>query len=96
AMFVPIIPGSDKTVVSVATVNNEYWPLYITTGNVHSSAWCGHGQAVSLLGFLSVPKSRQQEFEADPDFCNFHQYLFHTSLATALETIKPTISTPKV
>ncbi|KAI5991664.1 hypothetical protein EDC04DRAFT_2872897 [Pisolithus marmoratus] len=53
AMFVPIILGSDKTVVSVATGNNEYWPLYITTGNVHNSAHCGHGQAVSLLGFLS-------------------------------------------
>ncbi|KAI6009054.1 hypothetical protein EDC04DRAFT_2581765, partial [Pisolithus marmoratus] len=60
AMFVPIILGSDKTVVSVATGNNEYWPLYITTGNVHNSAHCGHGQAVSLLGFLSVPKSRWQ------------------------------------
>ncbi|KAI5993868.1 hypothetical protein EDD15DRAFT_2387937 [Pisolithus albus] len=84
AMFVPIILGSDKTVVSVATGNNEYWPLYITTGN-----------AVSLLGFLSVPKT-DREFEADPDFRNFRRHLFHTSLAAALETIKPTISTPKV
>ena len=52
AMFVPIILGSDKTTVSVATGNNEYWPIYISTGNVHNCACHGHGRAVSLLGFL--------------------------------------------
>ncbi|KAL4082079.1 hypothetical protein V8B97DRAFT_1913930 [Scleroderma yunnanense] len=57
AMFVPIILGSDKTTVSVATGNNEYWPIYISTGNVHNCAYCGHGQAMSLLGFLSIPKA---------------------------------------
>ena len=56
-MFVPIILGSDKTTVSVATGNNEYWPIYISTGNVHNCACRGHGQAVSLLGFLPIPKS---------------------------------------
>ena len=34
AMFVPIILGSDKTTVSVAAGNNEYYPIYISTGNV--------------------------------------------------------------
>ena len=57
-MFVPIILGSDKTTVSVATGNNEYWPIYISTGNVHNCARRGHGQAVSLLGFLAIPKSK--------------------------------------
>ena len=57
-MFVPIILGSDKTTVSVATGNNEYWPIYISTGNVHNCARHGHGQAVSLLGFLAIPKSK--------------------------------------
>ena len=57
AMFVPIILGSDKTTVSVATGNNEYWPIYISTGNVHNCARRGHGQAVNLLGFLPIPKS---------------------------------------
>ncbi|KIJ59136.1 hypothetical protein HYDPIDRAFT_79632, partial [Hydnomerulius pinastri MD-312] len=58
ATFVPVILGSDKTTVSIATGNNEYWPLYISTGNVHTSARHAHGQAVSLLGFLAIPKSR--------------------------------------
>ena len=58
AMFVPIILGSDKTTVSVATGNNEYWSIYISTGNVHNCACHGHGQAVSLLGFLPIPKSK--------------------------------------
>ncbi|KIK16545.1 hypothetical protein PISMIDRAFT_42383, partial [Pisolithus microcarpus 441] len=54
AMFVPIILGSDKTTVSVATGNNEYYPLYISTGNVHNGMRRAHGEAVSLLGFLSI------------------------------------------
>jgi len=58
AMFVPIILGSDKTTVSVATGNNDYWPIYISTGNVHNCARHGHNQAVSLLGFLAIPKSK--------------------------------------
>jgi len=56
AMFVPIILGSDKTTVSVATGNNEYYPIYISTGNVHNGMRCAHGEAVSLLGFLAIPK----------------------------------------
>ncbi|KIK13876.1 hypothetical protein PISMIDRAFT_112358, partial [Pisolithus microcarpus 441] len=58
AMFVPIILGSYKTTVSVATGNNEYYPLYISTGNVYNGMRCAHGEAVSLLWFLSIPKSK--------------------------------------
>ncbi|KAK7452202.1 hypothetical protein VKT23_012305 [Stygiomarasmius scandens] len=56
AMFVPVILGSDKTTVSVATGQNDYYPLYISLGNVHSSVRCAHRNAVALLGFLAVPK----------------------------------------
>ena len=55
-MFVPIILGSDKTTVSVATGNTEYYPLYISNGNIHNSMRRGHPDGVSLLGFLSIPK----------------------------------------
>ena len=58
AKFVPIILGSDKTTVSVATGNNEYYPLYISTGIVHNGMRHAHGEAVSLVGFLSIPKSK--------------------------------------
>jgi hypothetical protein len=56
-MFVPIILGSDKTVVSVGTGNNEYWPLYMSAGNIHNAARRAHGNALVLIGFLSIPKS---------------------------------------
>lgn len=56
-MLVPIILGSDKTTVSVATGDNEYYPLYLSLGNLHNSARRTHGGGVVLLGFLAIPKS---------------------------------------
>ena len=56
AMFVPMILGSDKTTVLVATGLNEYWPLYGSVGNLHNSTQCGHGQGLVLIGFLAIPK----------------------------------------
>ncbi|KAF8901765.1 hypothetical protein CPB85DRAFT_1227649 [Mucidula mucida] len=38
AMVVYIVLGSDKTTVSVGTGNIEYWPLYLSIGNLHNSA----------------------------------------------------------
>ena len=57
SMFVPIILGSDKTTVSVATGQNEYYPIYISIGNVHNTVRWAHKNAVSLLAFLAIPKS---------------------------------------
>ncbi|KAF9236391.1 hypothetical protein BU15DRAFT_89145 [Melanogaster broomeanus] len=54
--FVPIILGSDKTTVSVATGNNEYYPLYLSIGNVHNNVRRAHRDAVVLVGFLAMPK----------------------------------------
>jgi Plavaka transposase len=56
-MFVPVILGSDKTTVSVATGNNEYYPLYASAGNVHNGVRRAHRNAVSIVGFLALPKS---------------------------------------
>jgi hypothetical protein len=58
AMFVPIILGSDKTTVSVATGQVEYWPLYGSIGNIHNDVRRAHGAGVVLIGFLSIPKSK--------------------------------------
>ena len=57
-MFVPIILGSDKTTVSVATGQNDFYPLYASLGNIHNSVRRAHRNAVSLIGFLSIPKSK--------------------------------------
>jgi Plavaka transposase len=56
-MFVPLILGSDKTTVSVATGHNEYYPLYASIGNVQNHVRRAHQNAVSLVGFLAIPKS---------------------------------------
>ena len=37
AILIPIILGSDKTTVSVATGDNEYWPIYLSIANIHNN-----------------------------------------------------------
>jgi Plavaka transposase len=55
-MFAPIIFGSDKTMVSVATGNNEYYPLYAGIGNAQNHVRCVHRNAVAVIAFLAIPK----------------------------------------
>lgn len=59
--FVPVILGSDKTTVSVATGNNEYYPLYASIGNVHNTVRRAHRDAVAVIGFLAMPKSELRQ-----------------------------------
>lgn len=56
SMFVPLILGSDKTTVSVATGQNEYYPLYMTIGNAHNGLRRAHRNALTLVAFLAIPK----------------------------------------
>lgn len=58
AALCPVILGSDKTTVSVATGQNEYYPAYISNGMVSNSARRAHRDAVSLFAFLAIPKSK--------------------------------------
>ena len=37
SVFCPVILGSDKDTVSVATGQNEYYPLYMSHGLVHNT-----------------------------------------------------------
>ena len=55
-MFVPIILGSDKTTTSVATGQHEYYPVYLSIGNVHNNIRRAHKDALVLIGFLPIPK----------------------------------------
>ena len=55
-MFVPIILGSDKTTVSVATGQHEYYPVYLSIGNIHNNVRRAHKNALVLIGFLPIPK----------------------------------------
>ncbi|KIL00125.1 hypothetical protein PAXRUDRAFT_8417 [Paxillus rubicundulus Ve08.2h10] len=56
ATFMPIILGSNKTMVLVATGQNDYWPVYLSIGNVHNNVRRAHRGAVALLPFLATPK----------------------------------------
>lgn len=56
-MLVPIVAGSDKTTVSVATGHQEYHPVYMSPGNLTNTARRGHGNAVLPVAFLPIPKS---------------------------------------
>lgn len=57
ATLVPVLLGSDKTTTSVATGDNEYYPLYISIGNVHNNVRRAHRDAVEVIAFLAVSKS---------------------------------------
>ena len=54
-MVVPIILGSDKTTVSVATGQNDYYPLYLSIGNIHNNTHHAHWNGLILLAFLAIP-----------------------------------------
>ena len=56
-MFAPVVLGSDKTTVSVATGQNEFYPLYASLGNVQNHVRRAHRNAVTVIGFLAIPKS---------------------------------------
>jgi len=57
-MFVPIVAGSDKTTVSVATGHQEYHPLYISLGNISNISRRAHGNGMVPVAFLPIPKSK--------------------------------------
>ena len=57
SMFVPVILGSDKMTVSVATGHSEYWPLYASIGNIRNNVQHAHGSGLVLVAFLAILKS---------------------------------------
>ena len=58
AAFVPVILGSNKTIVSVATGQHDYYSLYLSLGNLHNNTRRSHWNGVALIGFLATPKSK--------------------------------------
>lgn len=110
-MFVPIILGSDKTTVSVATGQNEYYPLYMSIGNVHNNVRRAHRNAVTLIGFLAIPKgvhlikfhglmtdiaTADRRYADDIHYRKFCRQIFHSSLSRILQPLKPGMTTPEV
>ncbi|TFY56705.1 hypothetical protein EVJ58_g7473 [Rhodofomes roseus] len=95
AMFVPVILGSDKTTVSVATGQNEYYPLYLSIGNLHNTVRRAHRNAVQVLAFLAIPHADRQDKDTTA-FRVFKRQLYHTSLGNILAPLRPGMLAPEV
>ncbi|KAN0124616.1 hypothetical protein V8E53_001577 [Lactarius tabidus] len=93
--FVPVILGSDKTVVSVGTGHTEYWPLYLSTGNVRNHLRRAHKGAVAVIGFLSIPKTKKKD-ASSLEFRKFKRKLFHASLTKILSSLRPAMTAPEL
>ncbi|KAG2072656.1 hypothetical protein BDR04DRAFT_1127553 [Suillus decipiens] len=93
--FVPLILGSDKMTISIGTGNNEYYLLYLSIGNIHNNVQHAHWNAVSVIGFLAMPKTTK-EHTNDMHFRKFRHQLFHSSLSKVLERLRPRMAKPEV
>ncbi|KDQ57677.1 hypothetical protein JAAARDRAFT_130158, partial [Jaapia argillacea MUCL 33604] len=95
AMFSPLILGSNKTTVSVATGQNEYYPLYMSAGVLHGNARRAHSRALIPIAFLTIPKSDHKD-DKSLLFQKFCRQLFHSSITAIFDMMKPFFSTPDV
>ena len=94
-MLTPIILGADKTTVSVATGQNEYYPLYMSIGNISNAVRRAHRNAVVVIGFLAIPKSDRRDTD-NKLFRQFRRQLFHSSLSTILQSLHPGMTVPDI
>ncbi|KAG1747268.1 uncharacterized protein EDB91DRAFT_1235985 [Suillus paluster] len=90
--FVPVILGSDKTTVSVAIGANDYYPLYVSIGNVCNNVRRAHCDAVAIIGFLAM----QKEHASCPKYRKYCWQLFHSSISKILTNLRPSMTKPEV
>ncbi|KAH8981846.1 hypothetical protein EDB86DRAFT_2834668 [Lactarius hatsudake] len=95
SMFVPVILGSDKTVVSVATGHTEYWPLYLSIGNVRNNLRQAHKGGVAVIGFLSIPAAKKKHAPS-LEFHQFKRKLFHGLIAKILQPLHTAMTIPEL
>ncbi|KAF8167103.1 hypothetical protein B0H34DRAFT_791874 [Crassisporium funariophilum] len=87
AMLVPVLAGSDKTTVSVATGHQEYLPVYASPGNISNAARRGHGNGVLPFAFLPIPKASKTQ-RKKPVYQQFCRQLYHKCLEVAFSPLK--------
>ncbi|KAI0283466.1 hypothetical protein BC826DRAFT_1093834 [Russula brevipes] len=90
AMFVPVILGSDKTTVSMATGHNEYYPSMVESETLRIM----FDEHTHFLPFPKVCSNKQ--FQDDVAFRKFRRQLFHLSLMRILSSLKPFMTKPRV
>ncbi|KAJ7457137.1 hypothetical protein B0H11DRAFT_2160829 [Mycena galericulata] len=72
--FIPVVAGSDKTTVSVATGHQEYHPVYVSPGNLTGPARRAHGNGVLPVAFLAIPKTSKKH-RSTPAYQKFYGHL---------------------
>ncbi|KAF8487903.1 hypothetical protein F5888DRAFT_1796499 [Russula emetica] len=95
AMFVPVVAGSDKTTVSVATGHQEYHPVYMSPGNLSNIARRAHGNALLPVAFLPIPKTTKKHRKS-AKYQVFCRQMYHACLARVFQPLKVGMTTPKV
>ncbi|KAH9061851.1 hypothetical protein EDB83DRAFT_2315615 [Lactarius deliciosus] len=93
--FVPVILGSDKTVVSVATGHTKYWPLYLSIGNVRNNLRQAHKGGVAVIGFLSILTAKKKHAPS-LEFRQFKRKLFHGLIAKILQPLHTAMTIPEL
>jgi hypothetical protein len=73
-MFLPLVMGSDKTTVSVATGNQEFHPFYGSPGIISGIAQRSHGSGVLPYAMLPIPKGLYM-FSLRPSKCILTDFL---------------------
>ncbi|KAH8985962.1 hypothetical protein EDB86DRAFT_3065949 [Lactarius hatsudake] len=93
--FIPVILGSNKTVVSVATGHMEYWPLYLSIGNVRNNLRRAHKGGVVVISFLSIPTAKKKHAPS-LEFRQFKRKLFHGLIAKILQPLHTVMTIPEL
>ncbi|KAJ7784883.1 hypothetical protein DFH07DRAFT_1054423 [Mycena maculata] len=93
--FVPIVAGSDKTTVSVATGHQEYHPVYMSPGVLTGTARRAHGNGVLPAAFLPIPKTSKKHCKK-PEYQKFVRQMYHACLTKVFQPLKDAMTTPEV
>ena len=74
--LVPVILGSDKTIASIGMGHVEYYPLYLSIGNLHNGARRAHARGVVVIGFLAIPTCELYNLNPEFSMSWIHCYIF--------------------
>ncbi|KAG9223441.1 hypothetical protein PLEOSDRAFT_154734 [Pleurotus ostreatus PC15] len=94
-MFIPVIAGSDKTTVSVATGHQEFHPVYQSPGVFTNEARRAHGMGVVPTTFLPIPKTSQRHRKTKV-FKQFCRQLYHSCLAKTFAPLQHGMTVPEI
>ncbi|PPQ76696.1 hypothetical protein CVT24_010903 [Panaeolus cyanescens] len=95
AMLVPVVAGSDKTTVSVATGHQEFHPVYLSPGNFTNTARRSHTNSVLPVAFLPIPKTNKRQAKR-PEFQRFVRQVYHMCLSLVFSPLKETAHHPDI